>query len=166
MKKLKTLKKIAYIVPLAVISTGLIGCSQGTKMLEDTKTSTAIFPKPTDSQEQFIVNLPKLENEKNHKVEVFLVKKAMVDCNYSSLFVDFKVKDLKGFGYNYYEFNSKGYIAQTLMACSEAPKEGEVSSKGFFIDYNSKVPMVFYTPKGYEVKYQIWSKNPMAFYAK
>ena len=46
------------------------------------------------------------------------------------------------------------------MACPDNTlTEKFISSKTEHMRYNSKLPVVIYCPKGFQVEYAIWSKN-------
>lgn len=67
---------------------------------------------------------------------------------------------VNGWGYTYYEFNSKGDIAGTLMGCPDNKKVKKfITAQSQLFRYNSKLPIVVYVPKGMEVKYRIWEAS-------
>ena len=68
-------------------------------------------------------------------------------------------KDLQGWGYTYYEFTSDGQTRSTMMACNKPNENKFVSGQTLIVRYNSKLPIVVYAPKGYEVKYRIWKAD-------
>jgi ecotin len=48
------------------------------------------------------------------------------------------------------------------MACPDGKKHEAfvpVIGDGFVLRYNSKLPIVIYTPKGVEVRYRLWSAS-------
>ncbi|MDG6882421.1 Ecotin precursor [Phocoenobacter uteri] len=117
----------------------------------------SMYPKAQENQVQHTITLAPLKNEQDHKVELFLAKEMMLDCNYHSLPATFAEKNLKSWGYSYYQVATDGNVRSTMMACPEREaKKGEVLSEGFLQNYNSKLPLVIYTPKGYQVKYRVW----------
>jgi ecotin len=65
---------------------------------------------------------------------------------------------LKGWGYTFY-VAVPGPVASTLMAPMPRQEQVErfVSMPGEMIRYNSKLPIVIYTPEGCEVRYLICS---------
>ncbi len=140
---------------VGVLALGLCGCG-----VSKTTVDISMFPKAQQNQVQQIITLPTLKNEENHKVELFLAKEMVLDCNYHSLSAKFDKKDLVGWGYAYYQVETDGNVRSTMMACPESKaKKDEVLSQGFLQNYNSKLPLVIYTPKGYQVKYRVWSTN-------
>ncbi len=69
---------------------------------------------------------------------------------------EMKTQDLQGWGYNYYEVESKGETAGTLMGCLDKKQTKKfVTLKPEIVRYNSKLPLVFYVPKDIEVRYRI-----------
>ncbi len=123
-------------------------------------TGTDMFPKARENETQHIIELPALENEQLHKVEIFVTKRMEVDCNYHSLAGKLEVKELSGWGYDYYLFNTNGEVLSTMMACPDSSlTEKDVISESKLLNYNSKLPIVIYTPRGYQVKYKFWNAS-------
>ena len=125
------------------------------------------FPLPTNNQSQIVLQLlPKgdAKTERNFKIELIPGKKSMIDCNKHGFDGKFEEKELQGYGYNYYVFNSKGDMFSTLMGCPDDTKHEEfVSGKSITVDYNSQIPLIMYIPKGFEVKYRIWEGKDTVF---
>jgi len=81
--------------------------------------------------------------------------------------VNSQKKTIKGWGYSYYEFTTKGHSISTRMGCPDTTLiEKFISSQSELSSYNSKLPTVIYCPKGLEVKYAIWSKGETPSKAK
>lgn len=119
-----------------------------------------MFPKAGKNETQHIIALPVLENEDEHKVEIFVTKTMEVDCNYHVLTGRLEEKELSGWGYNYYVFKTSGEIISTMMACPDKIlTEKDVASESRLLNYNSRLPIVVYTPGGYKVKYKLWSTS-------
>ncbi len=118
----------------------------------------SMYPKVLKDENQHIIELPNLDNESNYKVEIFVAKEMEVDCNDHFLAGALEEKDVKGWGYNYYTFKTDGSVISTMMACPDNTlTKKDVYSKGQLVAYNSKLPIVIYTPEGYNVKYKIWN---------
>jgi ecotin len=72
-----------------------------------------------------------------------------------------ETRPLEGWGYTYYEVIGSSEALSTMMA----PPEGTPMVKKFVtasplhIAYNSRLPIVVYVPKGYEVRYRIWKAS-------
>lgn len=122
------------------------------------KLQIEMFPKAKDGYKQVYIQLPIAKNENDLKVEVFVGTEKALDCNNYSLMGEMKTQDLQGWGYNYYEVESNGETAGTLMACREQKLTKKfVTLKPEIVRYNSKLPLVFYVPKDkdIEVRYRI-----------
>ncbi|WP_195767734.1 ecotin, partial [Klebsiella pneumoniae] len=65
-----------------------------------------------------------------------------------------------GWGYDYYVFEKLSGPVSTMMACPDGKKEKKFVTAGLGDDgmlrYNSKLPIVVYTPSNVDVKYRIW----------
>ncbi|MBP2615078.1 serine protease inhibitor ecotin [Chryseobacterium jejuense] len=120
------------------------------------KLQIEMFPKAKEGYKQVYIQLPVDKNENDLKVEVFVGAEKMLDCNNYSLMGEIKSQDLQGWGYNYYEVESKGDAAGTLMACLDKKLSKKfVTLKPEIVRYNSKLPLVFYVPKDIEVRYRV-----------
>jgi len=66
---------------------------------------------------------------------------------------------LKGWGYTYYELQGSLMAASTMMAPPPGAKKVErfVGGKPLLTNYNSRLPVVVYAPKGCEIRYRVWS---------
>lgn len=115
-----------------------------------------MFPKAKEGFKQVYIQLPIAKNEKDLKVEFFVGIEKMLDCNNHFLIGKTNTQDLQGWGYNYYEVESKGETGGTLMACPDQKLTKKfVSLQPEIVRYNSKLPLVFYVPKDMEVRYRI-----------
>lgn len=139
-----------------MLGAGIIGLCLSHYGFAKSGQDISMFPKAQENQTQYVIELQPQQNEQNYKVEFFLAKEMQVDCNYHYLASELEEKDLQGWGYNYFELKTNNEVSGTLMACNEEANKGEVLSKGYLQDYNSRLPLVIYTPKGYSVKYRIW----------
>ena len=115
-----------------------------------------MFPKAKEGFKQVYIQLPIAKNEKDLKVEFFVGIEKMLDCNNHFLIGKINIQDLQGWGYNYYEVESKGETGGTLMACADQKLTKKfVSLQPEIVRYSSKLPLVFYIPKDMEVRYRI-----------
>lgn len=149
------MKKILFLFTII-----MIGCSSSENMnKKKSKTmDISMYPKAKDNEEQRCITLKPLKDEENYKVEIFITKEMEVDCNYHSLQGEILVKDLQGWGYNYYVFKTEGHILSTQMLCPEESKtKKDIASPSKLLRYNSKLPIIVYMPKGYKLQYKIWS---------
>jgi ecotin len=110
-----------------------------------------------------VIFMDPLANELLCKVEFYAVKSLEVDdCNKHSLFGDFEVKTLEGYGYPYYVFNTNSQVISTKMGCGNTIKKVKnvASGKTETVRYMSLLPIVIYTPIEIDVKYKIWKQDP------
>lgn len=153
------MKKLSKMMLLAVMLFSIAGVAvaQGKKLSAEQEKVLAPFPKAKDDMVRHVIFLSKKANESLFKVEIIPGKVMSVDCNVHTLMGQLEEKDLQGWGYTYYEFTTNGQVISTKMACNKPNTNKFVSGKTVLVRYNSKLPIVVYAPKGYEVKYKIWS---------
>lgn len=122
------------------------------------------FPPAKDGMERFVITLPHKERgeEDAFKVELIVGKEMLTDgVNQIRLGNTIEPHPLKGWGYTYYEVAESSVAISTMMA----PPEGTPMVKTFVtaaplqVRYNSRLPIVVYVPKGYEVRYRIWKAS-------
>ncbi len=120
------------------------------------KLEIEMFPKAKEGYKQVYIQLPVAKNEADLKVEFFVGAEKMLDCNNYFLMGNVKTQDLQGWGYNYYEVESNGEAAGTLMGClNKKLTKKFVTLQPEVVRYNSKLPLVFYVPKDLEVRYRV-----------
>lgn len=133
------------------------------------KVDTSIFPKVEKGMTPYVIEVPYggMESDADKRIEVIIGKNEQVDkCNRHMLNGTLEKKDLKGYGYNYYEFKSDGNIMSTMMGCSDTGKVTKfVSSQSTMMNYNGRMPIVIYVPEGYEVKYKIYKAEDDVYQA-
>ncbi len=117
------------------------------------------FPAAKKGFQRFVIQLDTKTGEENYKVEIFAGKTMKVDCNRHGLIGKFQQKDVQGWGYTYYEYISNGQLRSTLMACPNNSLHEEFVADSKLVNYNSKLPVVVYVPKGFEVRYKIWERS-------
>jgi ecotin len=124
------------------------------------KDNIYMFPIPKEGYERHVIEVPKQDNENDHKVEFFIGKVMSVDCNHHRLMGRLEKKNLQGWGYSYLEAsNMNGMTASTMMACNQPNTDKFITlapSPESLRRYNSRSPIVIYVPQGYEVRYRIW----------
>lgn len=123
------------------------------------------FPAAEPGFERFVFELPKQEDETEHKVEVLVGKMDQIDCNTHSYGGQLRRESLPGWGYSYFQLDQVSGPMSTRMAClGQAPREAfvPVIGDGFLIRYNSRLPVVVYVPQGFEVRYRVWSAGEIA----
>jgi ecotin len=127
------------------------------------------FPAAAEGYARHVIDLPTLENEGDHKIEILAGKTMEVDCNVHRLGGQWQDKTAQGWGYTYYELSDIGPGMSTAMACvnSELKKTFvQAGGEPKLVRYNSKLPVVVYTPSDVEVRYRVWSATPEATVAK
>jgi ecotin len=120
------------------------------------------FPAATEGMERFVIVLPHMDRgeETDFKVELIPGKTMLTDgVNQMRHGTSIEAKPLIGWGYTFYEVDGQDVAMSTMMAAPEgAPKiERFVPGTSLLISYNSRLPIVIYALKGYEVRYRIWS---------
>ncbi|MBE7734485.1 serine protease inhibitor ecotin [Devosia faecipullorum] len=123
----------------------------------------APYPAASAGQVQHVIRLPSLEDETTAKVEIIVGKTMNVDCNQHFFGGQLEEKIVDGWGYNYFVLESLGSGASTLMGCVEgSEREAFVrSSSETLVRYNSKLPVVIYTPDDVDVRYRVWQAGPV-----
>ena len=119
-----------------------------------------MFPKAKEGFMRHVIEVPKMKNDYNHRVELLIGKKMMVDCNQHSLRAKVENITLKGWGYKYLEVSDIHNGPSTMMACIKPKTEKFISlymGDETLRRYNSRSPIVAYVPNGYEVRYRVWS---------
>ena len=119
------------------------------------------FPEAKEGMERFVIALPHKERGEDNQFKVELIpgKEMLTDgVNLVRLGVEMVAHPLKGWGYTYYEINGKGETMSTLMAVPDADIKIKqfVKGRSITINYNSRLPIVIYAAKGYQVRYRIW----------
>lgn len=115
------------------------------------------YPETVESLERHVIYVGERKNEEMFKVELIPGKTMLVDCNQHRLSGEMKEETVQGWGYTYHTFKSDGQTASTMMMCPDPKTEKFVSGGSEMVRYNSRLPIVVYLPKGFELKYKIWS---------
>lgn len=146
------------ILALAVLFMGTIS---GVMAQTITKVDVSVFPKPENGYKQVVIEVPHSDLDSSKKIEFKVGKWMEVDgCNYFNLMGTLEEKDLSGWGYSYYTFETKGEVTSTMMACPDSPKRNLfVTALPQLTRYNGKMPIVIYVPEGYDVTYSIYKTD-------
>lgn len=125
------------------------------------------FPPAAAGMTRYVVNLPKLDDEDDAKVEIQVGKTVSTDArNRYSFGGKVEKETIKGWGYDRYIVRALGPMSGTLMAVDPSLSNVErfVTLRGGpnLIRYNSKLPVVVYVPDGVEVRYRVWRAAPTA----
>ncbi len=123
------------------------------------KDNIHMFPQAKEGVVRHVIEVPKTDNDYDHRVELLIGKNMMVDCNHHSFEAEIKSVSLKGWGYKYLEVGKIQSGPTTMMACPDPKTEMYISIRDTLRRYNSRSPIVAYVPEGYEVRYRIWSAS-------
>ncbi|OTA17410.1 ecotin [Xenorhabdus beddingii] len=146
-----------YLFPLVALmaSTSVFA----DKKLED----VAPYPAASKGMVRSVIELPQQEHENNYMVELMIGKDLKVDCNHHLFGGNLATKTLEGWGYDYYELDKVTGPISTKMGCPTEEKTVRFVQvqlgKDALVRYNSKLPIVVYTPKTMTVKYRIWQAS-------
>ena len=125
------------------------------------------FPAPAEGMQRFVILLPHRERaeEGRFALEIVAGREMLTDgANLLRLGNQIEPRTLRGWGYTYYEVTGSSETMSTMMAPPPgAPQVKQfVSARPLRIAYNSRLPVVVYAPKGYQIRYRIWTA-PEAF---
>lgn len=143
-------------------SASLIAPAQATELAHQPSVE-APWPAASAGMKRQIIQLPAQQNEQEFKVELLPGEVREVDCNQHRLGGNLETKTLEGWGYDYYVFTPTSGTASTMMACPDGKKERKFITAWLgdnaLLRYNSRLPIVIYTPNNIDVKYRIWQAD-------
>lgn len=116
------------------------------------------YPAATTGQKRHVLFVPAASNEDELKVELLIGKTQTVDCNRHALGGELQTRTVEGWGYDYYLLSAFGPGVSTMMGCPAGSSHEAfvtIPSSGL-LRYNSRLPVVVYTPEDAEVRYRIW----------
>ncbi|MNR83659.1 Ecotin precursor [compost metagenome] len=119
------------------------------------------FPPAEKGMTRHVLQLPAQSDESAYKVELIVGKEVSTDERNRYFFGGtIEERNIEGWGYTRYVVPKLGPMAGTMMAVDpNAPKVKRfisLSGSPYLIRYNSRLPVVVYTPQGVEVRYRIW----------
>lgn len=116
------------------------------------------FPQAVAGQQRHVLSLPPLDNEDAVKVELLIGQTKTIDCNHQTLGGQLEERTAEGWGYNYYVLPEVRGGASTMMGCPPgSEREAFVTlPQQTLVRYNSRLPIVIYTPENVEVRYRLW----------
>ena len=112
------------------------------------------FPVAKDGMERFVIVLPHqtLNEEDALQVELIVSQERLAEGgNQTRLANAIEARVVAGWGYTYYEVT--GYEVTERAGAQGAGTPPAGSRR---IPYNSRLPVVVYTPAGYDVRYRLW----------
>lgn len=120
------------------------------------------FPAASDGMERYVIVLPEKARgeDADFRVELIPGKVMLTDgVNQMRHGSAIEPRPLVGWGYTYYEVTGQDVAMSTMMAAPEGGQKIEtfVAGTSLLIRYNSRLPIVVYAPRGYEVRYRIWA---------
>jgi ecotin len=136
-------------------------------MLADAVDNMKPFPPAGQDKVRYVLQLPTQDDESAFMVELIVGKTVQVDEKNKYFFGGtIKEDSIKGWGFPFYIVSELGPMAGTLMAIDpNAPKVARFITLGgdpYLIRYNSRLPIVVYTPEGVEMRYRIWTAGAEA----
>lgn len=116
------------------------------------------FPAATAGEKRHVLSLPALQNEDEVKVELIVGQTKTIDCNRHTLGGELKEETLQGWGYTYYKVPRITPGASTMMGCPPGSERQAFVTLPTqpLVRYNSRLPIVLYTPDDVEVRYRLW----------
>lgn len=155
------------MVKLAFLAVAAFSISNAVAQETISKVDVSIFPKPEKGYKTMVIEVPHSASDSNKKISFSAGKYMETDsCNKFGLSGNFEVKDLQGWGYTYYVFKTNGNVISTNMACADSQKVYRfVSGPSQTIDYNGKMPVVFYVPEEIDVNFKIYEAKDEEFRA-
>lgn len=116
------------------------------------------FPAAKPGEKRHVLALPPLQNENDAKVELMVGQTRTIDCNRHTLGGELKEETLQGWGYTYYNLPRVGPGISTMMGCPPGSDRQAFVTIGAqpLVRYNSRLPILIYTPEDVEVRYRLW----------
>ena len=144
----------ALLMGFALLSAAMSSSADELKYLK-------AFPKATKGFSRTVISLPHKTRteEQAYMVELIVGKVIKTDTvNQFGMNTSLEQKPLKGWGFNFYNMKGNDLVRSTLMApAANQPKVDKfVGGQPLKIRYNSRIPIVIYTPENFEVRYRTW----------
>jgi ecotin len=157
--KFKTLMLSALFIAMAANANDMQKAASADRPLN----AVAPYPAAEKGQVRQVIYLPQQAHEDRYKVELLIGKTLEVDCNRHMLGAEIEQKTLEGWGYDYFVVNKLSPPAATMMMCKDKTTRKEFIAANLgqhsLLRYNSKLPIVVYTPADVQVKYRLWQAD-------
>ncbi|MCP9850461.1 ecotin [Cyanobium sp. Morenito 9A2] len=128
------------------------------------------YPAPAADELRWVIQLPGLlpptrdpslsPDPADWRVQLIVGKTVPVDCNLHRLGGKLKPETIPGWGYTLFRLKDVGPMLSTRKGCPPGepptPQFVVAGSKPFVVPYNASLPIVVYTPRGYELRWRIW----------
>ncbi|WP_313438568.1 serine protease inhibitor ecotin [Novosphingobium sp.] len=120
------------------------------------------FPPAPSGQVRRVIVLPQETDENALKVGIIVGRTMMVDCNRHVLGSRLETRTVEGWGYDYHVVTISDAPVSTRMGCPPGSLSKQFVHGGDepFLRYNSRLPIVIYTPTDVELRYRIWRAGP------
>ena len=128
---------------------------------EAIKNLEAAYPAAAAGKTRHVILLPHKERGAEGDVKVEIVAGRTIDTdgvNTVRFGGELRERDIPGWGFSYFEVDSLGAPLSTRIA----PAPGTPTVKAFapgprmLVRYNSRLPLVVYTPEGAEIRWRLW----------
>ena len=151
-------RRLALLLPLCALA--LAACAQQPMSSASNPVAAKelkAFPAAMAGHRRYVIELPQLPDENDHKLELIAGKAMQVDCNSRGMDGRFETRDVQGWGYSYWVFSSQGRVLSTMMMCPpDSARPGFVQAEPLLVRYNSKLPVVVFVPEDFELRWRIW----------
>jgi ecotin len=123
------------------------------------------FPQADPGIRRHVLHLPPAADESALRVELIVGKTELLDpVNRYKLGGQITEETIPGWGYPCYVVKQVGPLAGTLIGVDPDTPRAErfirLGGEPYLIRYNSKLPVVIYTPSEAEVRYRLWRADP------
>ncbi|MBQ1542132.1 MAG: serine protease inhibitor ecotin [Caulobacteraceae bacterium] len=120
------------------------------------------FPDAARGQVRRVIRLPPARDEGALKVELIVGRTVLADCNQRAFGGKLEQRTAQGWGYDYYVLRDLTPGPSTLMACPRGAAQRRFVGVAdeTLIRYNSRLPLVVYTPRDVELRYRVWQAGP------
>lgn len=140
----------------------IIGTLAGTlTCIGQVKDYMRAFPPAEKGMVRHVWNPPVENNESNLRVEIIVGKNVEVD-QVNRHFLDGTLTEvvIEGWGFPKYVVQSKGRVGGTLIGVPPGAKNVTkfvtLRNQRQLFRYNSRLPVVVYTPAGFIVRFRVW----------